>query len=244
MCEPISATTAVTLAASAASAAAAAGGAYMQYQGTQAQARDRDNAQARAAQAARAEAARQDGLTARRRAEAGAIRDEAAPVDVQQRMDDAVAARTANPSLPTDGNDPNQDLLGGQAGASGTVRNVISDRMAETRAKLGREALARAKLSSWGDAFMRTGEAQQGARERLDMYGDFARGSSGTLGLETSGLGTADPNAGAGGRMIGSALSGAGNAGLSNAGTIGSWFAPTPPPATARLNPPAAAPGG
>ncbi len=230
MCEPISTSTAISLAAAAAGAVASAGGAYMQYQGVQDAARDANDARTRAATAARTEAERQDALTQRRRQEAAAIAGEAAPVNIQQRMDQAVADRTASPVLPTDGSDPNQDLLGGQADASATVRNVISDRMAETRAKMAREALSRAKLASWGDAFRATGEAQQPHRENMDMWGDFARGSSGVLGLETSAYGQTDPSAGAAARAIGSGMSGVGNAMMSNAGAIGGevngWFTP------------------
>lgn len=236
MCEPISTSTAISLATAAVGAAVSAGGAYMQYQGAQEAASDARDARARAATAARTEAERQDALTQRRRQEAAAIAGEAAPVNIRQRMDQAVAERTANPVLPTDGTDPNRDLLGGQAGASATVRNVISDRAAETRAKMASEALSRARLASWGDAFRMTGEAQQPHRENMDMWGDFARGSAGVSGIEVGAFGQTDPSAGAGKRALGSGMSGVGNGLMSNAGTIGGevngWFNSTGKPAT------------
>ncbi|MBR0661192.1 hypothetical protein [Neoroseomonas oryzicola] len=225
MCEPISTSGALSYAALAVGAASAVGGAYMQQRGQQQASDDAAAARTRAASAARIEAEWQDQFAAQRRAAAADAVSAVTPGQIQQHMDRAAAERTALPVLPTDGMDPNQDLLGGQAGASATARNMLSERATATREKLTREAQARAELSSWGDAFQRAGEAAQPARERLDMFGDFAGGRAGVSGLETNAYGMTNPAAGAAARAIGSGLSGVGNAAMSNAGSIGSYSA-------------------
>jgi hypothetical protein len=228
MCEP----TTISLVALGVGAAISAGGAYMQYEGTNAAAKAQNNATARGMAYTTAETARQNQLRDQANSQAEAVTAESGPAAMQRRMQEAEAQRQQGAQAATDA-DPNKDrLLGGQAGASNVVRTVISDRRGEAAAKLGREALARARLGSWGDAFVNLGETTAPMMDRIGMFGNFARGSSGALGVETgamnalNGLGAYK---GAGSRAIGSGMSGIGNATMSNSGTIGGWFKPGVP---------------
>lgn len=222
MCDPASAAFAI-------SAAVAAGGAYMQYEGTQQAAKAQNDATIRAMQSQRQEAARQLGLSERSRAQAAQVAQESGPQQMQRRLQEAETRREQGLTTATEG-DPNRDhLLGGQGDASNVVRTVISDREGEARAKLGREALARARLGSWGDAFVNLGETTAPMTDTIGMLGSFQRGSAGASGVEAGAwekmreLGAYE---GADLRAIGSGMSAIGNAGMGSAGTIGGWFAP------------------
>lgn len=61
------------------------------------------------------------------------------------------------------------------------TRTIIADRTAEARAKLAKEALARAKLGAWGDAFRGLTDATQPASDRIAQTGNFSQGSRGVL---------------------------------------------------------------
>ena len=217
MCEPVAIVSAV----------AAVAGAALQYQGAQQARNAQEEASNQAAAAAMREQQRQDEISGRSREQAGRIAQESGPQAMQERLRQAEARRAEGLTAATAEDTPNQDRLGGQQGASDVVRTVISDRQGEARAKLAREALARARLGSWGDAFVNLGETTAPMQDRIGMFGSFARGSAGASGVEQQAAEVRRNLAqyeGAGLRAIGSGVSALGNAGLSNAGTVGSWF--------------------
>lgn len=219
MCEP-------TIIA-AASLAVAAGGAVMQYQGQQEALSAQRSASNRAAAAAIQEQSRQEDIRQRGQPVADATAQEGARASVDQRVDDATAHRLTGLQAASEGNAQNREI-GGQTGSSNLVMNSIADRTAEAHAKLGSEALARARMGAWGDAFTGIGEANQRRRDTIDMLGSFSRGSVGAESVEQAAfakqreLGAYE---GLGDRTVGGALSGLGNAGLSNSGKIAGWFA-------------------
>jgi len=226
MCEP----TTISLVALGVGAAASAAGTYMQYEGTQQAARAQNDATTRAMAAARAETQRQEDIANRSRAIAGEVAQQAGPDAMAGRLQHAEETRQAGLEQAV-ASDPNRDrLMGGQDGASSTVRTIISDRRAEAAAKMAREAVNRARLGSWGDAFVNLGETTAPLMDRINMQGSFARGSSGALGVETAAqekIRELGAYRGAGLRALGSGVSAIGNSVSSNAGSIGGWFAPS-----------------
>lgn len=132
---------------------------------------------------ARAETERQTRL----QGEAARLYDQTAPQygrpAMDQRLADAERQRTETIAQPT-GFNPAQDFLPGQPSGSMLTRTIIADRTAEARAKLAKEALARAKLGAWGDAFRGLADATQPASDRIGQVGSFREGSKSVVPLE------------------------------------------------------------
>lgn len=219
MCEPVLIIGGLSLAASAA-------GGYMQYEAQQAALSAQRRASDRAAAAGIREQQRQEDIRARGQPIAEETAQEGARASVDERVDAAAAHRLAGLEAASEGNAQNRDI-GGQAGSSNLVMNSIADRTAEARAKLGSEAMARARMGAWGDAFTGIGEANQRRRETIDMLGSFSRGSLGAEGVEQAAaakqreLGAYE---GLGDRTLGGGISALGNAGLANSKQIAGWF--------------------
>lgn len=222
MCEPV-----VTPILAAASLAVAAGGAYMQYDGQQQALTAQNRASDRAAAATIEETSRQDALRERGAGVADQTAAEGSRASVDARVEDATERRFAGQEAAAEGNQQNREIAG-TGTASNLVRNSIADRTAEARAKLSGEALARARMGAWGDAFTGIGEANQRRRDQIDALGSFSRGSIGASSVDQAAAARArelGAFAGSGDRAVGGGLSALGNAGLSNRSAIGGWFA-------------------
>jgi hypothetical protein len=188
MCDPVSASIAAAAAVASAGGGIIQAGAQNKAAKTQARAdagelRAQTKANAASQTLATREQQRQIGLSN----EAAPIFDRGLPEYGRPATDARMGAATDRRMATINATTP-QGMEGvylpGQLQGSSITRNAIADRVAEARAKLAGQALARARLGSWGDAFQGLSERTQPLMDQAGQISSFKAGSASVLPVE------------------------------------------------------------